>query len=157
MNWVGQIPSDRGPAIVLTLFALSVLVFTKSEPASWADTSRMGSIQAIVEHGTLALDDTVYLHQGEFRQANYGLNVIYNNLHAGLWFRHSSNFALSAFSVHFGYEHDIFRIGYSYDFNVTDPWRTMQNMGAHEVTFLLKLEYKKGQRINFKAIKCPKS
>jgi type IX secretion system PorP/SprF family membrane protein len=99
----------------------------------------------------------VYLHQGDFRQANYGLDVIYNYLHAGLWFRHSSDFALNAFSVHFGYEHDFFRIGYSYDFNVMDPWRTMRNMGAHEVTFLLKLEYKKGQRINFKAIKCPKS
>ena len=99
----------------------------------------------------------VYLHQGPFRQANYGLDVIYNNLHAGLWFRHSLDFAMNAFSVHFGYEHDSFRIGYSYDFNVMDPWRTMRNMGAHEVTFLLKLEYKKGQRANFKAIKCPKS
>ncbi len=99
----------------------------------------------------------VYLHQGDFRQANYGLDVIYNYLHAGLWFRHSSDFVLNAFSVHFGYEHDFFRIGYSYDFNVMDPWRTMRNMGAHEVTFLLKLEYKKGQRINYKAIKCPKS
>ena len=99
----------------------------------------------------------VYLHQGGFRQANYGLNVIYNYLYAGLWFRHSASFALNAFSVHFGYEHDFFRIGYSYDFNVMDPWRTMRNMGAHEVTFLLKLEYKKGQRVNFKAIKCPKS
>ena len=99
----------------------------------------------------------VYLHQGDFRQLNYGLNVIYNYLHAGLWFRHSPSFAMNAFSVHFGYEQDIFRIGYSYDFNVMDPWRAMQNMGAHEVTFLLKLEYKKGQRVNFKAIKCPKS
>jgi type IX secretion system PorP/SprF family membrane protein len=99
----------------------------------------------------------VYLHQGSFRQANYGLDVIYNYLHAGIWFRHSSSFAMNAFSVHLGYEHDFFRIGYSYDFNVMDPWRTMRNMGAHEVTFLLKLEYKKGQRANFKAIKCPKS
>ena len=99
----------------------------------------------------------VYLHQGSFRQANYGLDVIYNYLQAGLWFRHSPDFSLNAFTVHFGYEHDFFRIGYSYDFNVMDPWRTMRNMGAHEVTFLLKLEYKKGQRANFKAIKCPKS
>jgi len=99
----------------------------------------------------------VYIHQGGFRQANYGLDVIYNYLCAGIWFRHSSSFAMNAFSVHFGYEHDFFRIRYSYDFNVMDPWRTMRNMGAHEVTFLLKLEYKKGQRINFKAIKCPKS
>ncbi|MCK4854300.1 MAG: PorP/SprF family type IX secretion system membrane protein [Bacteroidales bacterium] len=99
----------------------------------------------------------VYLHQAGFRQLNYGLSLIYNYLQAGLWFRHSSGFSLNAFSVHFGYEHDYFRIGYSYDFNVMDPWRTMRNMGAHEVTFLLKLEYKKRQHANFKAINCPKS
>jgi type IX secretion system PorP/SprF family membrane protein len=99
----------------------------------------------------------VYLHQAGFRQYNYGLDLIYNSLQGGLWFRHSPDFSLNAFSVHFGYEHNLFRIGYSYDFNVLNPWRTMQNMGAHEVTFLLKLEYKKGQRANFKAIKCPKS
>ncbi len=99
----------------------------------------------------------VYLHQAGFRQVNYGLDVIYHYLHAGLWFRHSPDFALNAFSAHLGFEHDFFRIGYSYDFNVADPWRRMRNMGGHEVTFLLKLEYKKGQRANFKAIKCPKS
>jgi hypothetical protein len=65
MNATEQLPSERGPAIVLFLFALCVLLLTKSEPVSWADTSRMGSIQAIVEHGTLALDDTVYLYQGD--------------------------------------------------------------------------------------------
>jgi hypothetical protein len=65
MNAVDQPTSGRGPTIVLVLFALFVLLFTKAQPASWSDTSRMGSIQAIVEHGTLALDDTAYLHQGD--------------------------------------------------------------------------------------------
>jgi hypothetical protein len=50
---------------VLALFALALLVFTKDEPASWADGSRLGTVQAIVEHGTLALDATDYLWQGD--------------------------------------------------------------------------------------------
>jgi hypothetical protein len=62
---VEQAASGRGPAIVLGLFALTVLLFTKSEPISWSDASRMGTIQAIVEHGTLALDETDYLYQGD--------------------------------------------------------------------------------------------
>jgi hypothetical protein len=51
--------------MVLVAFALTVLVFSKSEPVSWADASRMGSIQGLVEHHTLALDDTAYFYQGD--------------------------------------------------------------------------------------------
>lgn len=55
----------RGPVIVLVFFALVVLVFTKSTPLSLSDASRMGSIQALVEHGGLALDETDYFYQGD--------------------------------------------------------------------------------------------
>ncbi len=55
----------RGPWIVLLFLALIVLVFTKSQTVSWADASRMGSIQGLVEHDTLALDETDYLYQGD--------------------------------------------------------------------------------------------
>jgi hypothetical protein len=55
----------RGPLIVLALFALVVLAFAKSAPLSWSDASRMGSIQALVEYGSLALDETDYFHQGD--------------------------------------------------------------------------------------------
>jgi len=98
----------------------------------------------------------VYIQQGGFRQANYGLDVIYKNLYTGLWFRHSLDFAVNAFIIHLGYEHDYFRIGYSHDFNVYSPWKNIPNMGAHEVTFLLKLEYKGGPIERFRTIKCPK-
>lgn len=49
----------------LALFALTLLLFTKGEPLSWADASRLGTIQGLVEHQTLALDDTAYLWQGD--------------------------------------------------------------------------------------------
>ena len=98
----------------------------------------------------------VYLHQGGFRQINYGLDIVYNSIYAGAWFRHAMDFAVSAFVMHIGYELDFFRFSYSHDFNVYDPWRTMQNMGAHELTILLKLEYSRGPRDRFRTIKCPK-
>jgi type IX secretion system PorP/SprF family membrane protein len=98
----------------------------------------------------------VYLHQGGFRQINYGLDIIYNNVHAGVWFRHAMDFSVNAFVLHIGYEHEYFRFGYSHDFNVYEPWSSMQNMGAHELTFLLKLEYSGGQRQRFRTIKSPK-
>jgi len=98
----------------------------------------------------------VYLHQGGFRQINYGLDVICKNIYAGAWFRHSLDFAVNAFTIHLGYEHEYFRFGYSHDFNVYSPWRNMQNMGAHELTFLLKLENRRGPRDRFRTIKSPK-
>lgn len=54
-----------GQRVVLALFALVLLLFTKDEPGSWADGSRLGTIQALVEHGTLQLDETDYLWQGD--------------------------------------------------------------------------------------------
>lgn len=50
---------------VLAAFALALLFFTKSEPLSWADASRLGTIQAIVEQHNLSLDQTSYLWQGD--------------------------------------------------------------------------------------------
>ncbi len=99
----------------------------------------------------------VYLHQGGFRQINYGLDVICNNtVYTGAWFRHSMDFAMNAFVVHIGYDHECFRFGYSHDFNVYNPWRTMQNMGSHELTFLIKLESGRRSRGRFRTIKSPK-
>jgi type IX secretion system PorP/SprF family membrane protein len=98
----------------------------------------------------------VYLHQAGFRQINYGLDVIYKVLYCGLWFRHNIDLLMNAFIINLGYEHDYFRIGYSHDFAVSSPWRNMQNMGSHEITFLLKLEYKGRPRERFRTIKSPK-
>ena len=53
------------PRAVLAAFALVLLLFTKDEPGSWADGSRLGTIQALVEHGSLRLDETDYLWQGD--------------------------------------------------------------------------------------------
>jgi len=98
----------------------------------------------------------VYFHQAGFRQLNYGLDIIYKDLYAGIWLRHSLDFAVNAFILHLGYEHEYFRFGYSHDFNVSGTWANTPNMGAHELTFLLKLTYQRGPRDRFKTIKSPK-
>lgn len=98
----------------------------------------------------------VYQHQAGFRQLNYGMDVIFKDLFAGVWFRHSLDFRISAFSLHLGYDHDYFRIGYSYDFSLWNPWRDMRNTGAHELTLLLKLEKGERSRERFRTIKSPK-
>ena len=58
-------PLGRWPWVVIAAFALVLLLFTKENPVSWADASRMGTIQGLAEQGTLALDDTDYLWQGD--------------------------------------------------------------------------------------------
>jgi type IX secretion system PorP/SprF family membrane protein len=98
----------------------------------------------------------LYVHQAGFRQAGYGVDVLYKSVYAGSWFRHSLDFHMNAFVVQIGYDQDYFRIGYSHDFNVSKSWRNMQNAGAHELTFLLKLENKSGQGGRFRTIKSPK-
>lgn len=55
----------RSMRAVLVAFALVVLVFTKDRPDSWADGSRLATIQALVEDGTLAIDGTDYFWQGD--------------------------------------------------------------------------------------------
>jgi len=98
----------------------------------------------------------VYVHQAGFRQLNYGFEGIYKVVYAGVWIRHSLDFQMNATSLHFGYDHTWFRIGYSHDFNMMHPWKEMSNTGAHEISLLLKLDNKKGSRSNQRAIKCPK-
>lgn len=61
----GAQPGRPWRRLVLAAFALVLLFATKPEPLSWADASRLGTIQAIVEDHSLALDDTAYLWQGD--------------------------------------------------------------------------------------------
>ncbi len=98
----------------------------------------------------------VYQHQAGFRQLNYGLDVIFKDIYAGTWFHHSLDFSVNGFTLQLGYDHDYFRFGYSHDFNVSSPWRNMRNMGAHELTFLLKIETGRRPRDRFRTIKSPK-
>lgn len=98
----------------------------------------------------------VVIQQGSQRQVNIGLEALRNGLYSGVWFRQRRDFGLSAAMVVAGYEHERFRFGYSFDFNVASPWKSNVGMGAHEVTFLYTFEHKSSRKKKYKAIKCPK-
>ncbi|MBI1379597.1 MAG: hypothetical protein GC161_00745 [Planctomycetaceae bacterium] len=55
----------RATWLVLGLVALALVVFTKSGAGSWADASRLATIESLAERGTLAIDDSVYFWQGD--------------------------------------------------------------------------------------------
>jgi len=98
----------------------------------------------------------VVIQQGRHRQVNIGMEALRNGLYTGIWFRQRRDFGFSTAMVVAGYEHERFRFGYSFDFNVASPWKSNVGMGAHEVTFLYTFEYNSSRKKKYKAIKCPK-
>jgi len=51
--------------LALLVIAVLLALFTKDHANSWADGSRLGTIQGLVESRSLALDDTDFLWQGD--------------------------------------------------------------------------------------------
>jgi len=98
----------------------------------------------------------VIIQQGRQRQVNLGLEAFRKGLFTGIWFRQRRDFGLSTAMVVAGYEHERFRFGYSFDFNVANPWKSNVGMGAHELTFLYTFDIKSSGKKKYKAIKCPK-
>lgn len=105
----------------------------------------------------------LYQKQQDFEQINYGLYFSRNNWLLGGWFRHNLSFDFDAVIVLMGYQIDRLRIGYSYDYVISNLVKT--NSGAHEIslTYILGKSktscsgthyFKKKRRI--RAIKCPK-
>jgi hypothetical protein len=50
---------------VLALVALAMVLGTRTRPGSWADASRLATIESLVERGTLAIDGSSYFWQGD--------------------------------------------------------------------------------------------
>lgn len=93
----------------------------------------------------------LYMQQGEFRQMNVG---VYLNLYpfvGGLWFRHNFDNPDAAIAL-LGFEHNQFKIGYSYDYTVS----RLSNAtgGAHEVSVAWQFACLERSK-KIRAIKCP--
>lgn len=58
-------PTPGAVWTVLALVALILALFTKDGPGSWADATRLASIESLAERGTLAIDDSTYFWQGD--------------------------------------------------------------------------------------------
>ena len=94
----------------------------------------------------------LYMSQNGAQQLNIGMSLTNQSLSGGLYFR--NNFSNSdALLLVLGYTANNVRIGYSYDYTVSELMGS--SGGAHEVSLTLQLDCK-DKRKKLKAIKCPK-
>ncbi|MEZ5071883.1 MAG: PorP/SprF family type IX secretion system membrane protein [Bacteroidales bacterium] len=97
----------------------------------------------------------VMVQQDIYQHLNYGLEVRYQNLAGGLWFRQDLRFSYGTLIFSAGYGNDTYRFRYSYDAGLSAPDLHIPSMGAHEFSMQIILEnlYKSTRR---RTIKCPK-
>jgi len=98
--------------------------------------------------------NVIFVSQGTSHYMHEGFYFSFYPFTIGTWIRHNFK-GLDAFIVSCGIEYKIFRIGYSYDFNLT-PLRTG---GAHEVSlqFTIPCTLKPPpKRKKFAPIECPR-
>ena len=96
----------------------------------------------------------LYQQQSDFKKLNLGLYLNYNYVTFGFWIRQDLPVKINAAIFMFGYEDSGYSISYSYDLPVNKMGIKSIIYGAHEVTFIVKFEYK-NERKKHKAIKCP--
>ena len=97
----------------------------------------------------------IYIQQGSQRQINLGAEVIRKGLFAGVWSRFNNHFGISTITVVAGYQNRRMRFGYSFDFNMYQPWIYDLGSGAHELTFTYRFE-KSDKKTKLGTINCPK-
>ncbi len=97
----------------------------------------------------------VFVQQDIYQQINYGLEVIFKSLLAGVWLRQDLSFSYGTAIFSVGYARDQFRFRYSYDAKLSSPELHIPSMGAHEISLGIIFEnlYKSGKP---RAIKSPK-
>lgn len=97
----------------------------------------------------------IYIQQGSQRQVNLGAEVMRKGFFAAVWSRFNMQFGLSTMTVVAGYQSRQMRFGYSFDFNMSQPWVNDPGSGAHEITFTYRLE-KSDKKTKMGTINCPK-
>ena len=85
----------------------------------------------------------------------YGIQAFVRPLNMGFWLRQNGLKQISAASLLLGTSFEKIEFNYVYDINLLKKQWVSTKMGAHEVTFLYKFEYKE-RRKKPKAINCPK-
>ena len=82
----------------------------------------------------------IFLQQDIYQQINYGLEVIFNSLLAGIWVRQDLLFSYGTAIFSVGYSRDKFRFRYSYDAQLSAPDLYVPSMGAHELSLVIIFE-----------------
>ncbi len=97
----------------------------------------------------------IFLQQDIYQQINYGLEVLFKSLLAGVWLRQDLLFSYGTAIFSVGYARDQFRFRYSYDAKLSAPDLHIPSMGAHELSLVIIFEnlYKSTKP---RAIKSPK-
>jgi type IX secretion system PorP/SprF family membrane protein len=78
------------------------------------------------------------MKQGEFAQVNGGAYFGLGNFFAGAWYRHTINNADAAIAL-VGVRHGIFRLGYSFDFTISEL-SLQRTGGGHELSLSINFD-----------------
>jgi type IX secretion system PorP/SprF family membrane protein len=97
----------------------------------------------------------VFMQQQNIQQINYGLDVLYKDILAGIWTRHDFRFNYGNIIFTVGYSSSNLRFRYSYEFKLSRPTIALTNLAAHEISLLIITD-NRTIRNKHSAIKCPK-
>lgn len=92
----------------------------------------------------------IFQRQGQAQEINVGAYLSKGPVVAGLWHRNSRN--RDAIITLLGVEQDEFKIGYSFDFTISDL--NGQTNGAHEISFSYIFPCRP-KKVRFETISCP--
>lgn len=98
-------------------------------------------------YGTYISPSVLYARQGDFSQLNVGALFNFNQLFWGIWYRQSGKTG-DAVIASFGWRYEYMKIGYSFDFTVSDLG--IDSGGAHEIGITVNLDhlYDTGSKYN---------
>jgi type IX secretion system PorP/SprF family membrane protein len=111
-----------------------------------------GKNMGLVMDGPFITPNVLYMTQNGAEQLNVGMSLTNDSFSGGLYFRNNFSNA-DAVLVVLGYEANGMRLGYSYDYTVSEL--AGASGGAHEVSLTVQLACR-DKRKKLKAIKCPK-
>ena len=87
--------------------------------------------------GTFISPNIMYVRQGAFEQLNAGAYASYNKVFGGAWYRYSFGNPDAVIGM-IGMKHNIFKLGYSYDYTVSAL--SAQSNGAHEISIAINFD-----------------
>ncbi len=85
--------------------------------------------------------NVVFIRQADFMQVNLGAYASYDQVFAGLWYRHTAENPDAAIAS-VGYRYGVFQMGYSYDFTLSSLG-IARTGGTHEISLTINFENSK--------------
>ncbi len=97
--------------------------------------------------GSFISPNLLFEKQSDLSQINLGVYAGLGPIFAGGWFRHTFANADAVIGL-IGFRQKAYKIGYSYDFTVSNPLNTTNNQGTHEISFVLNFDHNRS-KINY--------